>query len=203
MIIGHTTKQGNLISSLKPCSEQKVCAKCDRCNKDLNIIYANYNNSQKRRNYDGLTFCRSCTSKQNGINRKGKYISRKKGKFISADQRKRKNYISSDGYNMVFDPSSYKEDLIKNKAYKGYRKEHILVMENFLGRKLTKDEQVHHIDGNKLNNNLNNLIIVTPIEHKIIHYNLMKIAYELIKQNKIFFDRNNKNYVINEDNYGK
>lgn len=47
--------------------------------------------------------------------------------------------------------------------------EHRMVMEQFIGRELTKDEYVHHIDGNKLNNDIKNLQIITKIEHSRFH----------------------------------
>lgn len=43
------------------------------------------------------------------------------------------------------------------------------VMEQILGRKLTKDEIVHHIDGNKLNNDPSNLQIMSRAEHARLH----------------------------------
>lgn len=46
-----------------------------------------------------------------------------------------------------------------------YRK----IMEEHLGRKLTKDEHVHHIDGNPENNELSNLMVVSNAEHGRIH----------------------------------
>ena len=52
---------------------------------------------------------------------------------------------------------------------KGYIREHILVMEKYLGRYLTEDEIVHHIDENKLNNDINNLKLMTKYEHKCYH----------------------------------
>lgn len=48
-------------------------------------------------------------------------------------------------------------------------KEHRAVMEAHLGRPLRPDELVHHIDGNKLNNDLSNLRVTTFGEHTTGH----------------------------------
>ena len=56
-----------------------------------------------------------------------------------------------------------------NKDSKGYVREHILVMEKEIGRFLNKNEIVHHIDGNKLNNNINNLKLMSDYEHRKFH----------------------------------
>ena len=37
--------------------------------------------------------------------------------------------------------------------------EHILVVEKFIGRELFEGEVIHHIDSNKQNNNINNLML--------------------------------------------
>jgi len=63
----------------------------------------------------------------------------------------------------------------KLKYYKAINKhgvvklEHRLILEEKLGRKLTADEIVHHIDGNKWNNNSDNLVIMTRSEHAKLH----------------------------------
>lgn len=46
---------------------------------------------------------------------------------------------------------------------------HRAIMEEFLGRKLGRFELVHHKDGNKLNNDLSNLSIMTPQQHSSHH----------------------------------
>jgi len=43
---------------------------------------------------------------------------------------------------------------------------HRIIMENHLGRKLTDIEVVHHIDGNKKNNSVDNLDIHTNSSHR-------------------------------------
>jgi hypothetical protein len=50
-----------------------------------------------------------------------------------------------------------------------YYPEHRLIIEKFLGRKLSKKEAVHHKDGNGLNNNLSNLEVVNWKQHKRKH----------------------------------
>ena len=56
-----------------------------------------------------------------------------------------------------------------NKDSKGYVREHILVVEKEIGRFLNKGEVVHHIDGNKLNNNIENLKLMSDYEHRKLH----------------------------------
>ena len=46
---------------------------------------------------------------------------------------------------------------------------HCVIAEWLYQRKLEDNEVVHHIDGNKLNNNPENLCIITNAEHAIIH----------------------------------
>jgi hypothetical protein len=52
--------------------------------------------------------------------------------------------------------------------------EHRQVMEQKLGRRLASNEIVHHIDGNPLNNDPDNLMLLTRSEHMRLHMSLRK-----------------------------
>lgn len=54
----------------------------------------------------------------------------------------------------------------------GRELEHRFVIERYLGRKLSKDEVVHHINFDKLDNRLENLQVLSRSEHNIIHQKL-------------------------------
>lgn len=49
------------------------------------------------------------------------------------------------------------------------RSVHVVKMEERIGRKILSDECVHHIDGDKLNNNENNLALLTKSAHSRLH----------------------------------
>jgi len=72
---------------------------------------------------------------------------------------------------------TFGEEYLYTKIYVGtprkYKKIYIHreVMEKHLGRKLEKWEQVHHIDGNKHNNTINNLEVMSKSEHGRLHSN--------------------------------
>ena len=61
--------------------------------------------------------------------------------------------IDSDGYILIHSP----DHPYRNSA--GYVREHRLSMENHIGRYLSPKEVVHHIDGNKKNNDISNLVL--------------------------------------------
>jgi hypothetical protein len=48
--------------------------------------------------------------------------------------------------------------------------EHVMVMERHLGRRLEATECVHHVDGDRTNNALENLQLMTKSEHMRLHW---------------------------------
>lgn len=61
-----------------------------------------------------------------------------------------------------------------------YRYQHREVMEKSLGRPLMSNEHVHHIDGNKSNNEISNLELMSSSEHHRLHIEARK--FEMSKK---------------------
>jgi HNH endonuclease len=55
------------------------------------------------------------------------------------------------------------------RAHNGYVREHILLMEKHLGRAIEQRELIHHINGNKKDNRIENLELMTAREHMSHH----------------------------------
>ena len=55
-----------------------------------------------------------------------------------------------------------------------------ILMSNYLGRALKPNEQVHHMDGNPLNNNIDNLLVLPRELHDFIHEKDYRKYYDKI-----------------------
>lgn len=59
----------------------------------------------------------------------------------------------------------------KKRRVNGKRKcLHRAIVEEYIGRQLTEDEVVHHIDGNRSNNDISNLMVMTQSKHAKLHH---------------------------------
>lgn len=81
-----------------------------------------------------------------------------------------------DGYIAIYFPDHPKCNS------EGYILEHILVMEALVGRHLSKDECVHHINGKRDDNRAENLKLMTKSEHMSHH---MKERWEKKRRNDL------------------
>lgn len=64
-------------------------------------------------------------------------------------------WCTKDGYVIVPVPEGH--PMGAGKKYRGYMREHRLVMERHLGRYLSPGETVHHINGDRMDNRIENL----------------------------------------------
>ncbi len=78
-------------------------------------------------------------------------------------------HIDNSGYTRIY---IYDEDPLKGTVHYLHR----YLMEIHLRRELLSDEIVHHIDLNKLNNNLWNLELMTKKGHDQLHSSLRKMT---------------------------
>lgn len=128
-------------------------------------------------NFKRKTCCsKECRDKAQSITSKG--ITRSPKNLIKKGQRigintefkwKKGKVVNVQGYEMEF----IKDHPFKNAT--GYVLKHRLVMEKKIGRYLTENEVVHHIDGDRLNNDIDNLMLFASSgEHSKHHQQIKK-----------------------------
>jgi DNA-directed RNA polymerase subunit RPC12/RpoP len=181
------TTDGVLVRTLSRASEKKVPYVCDRCGAKGLTIFHNYRLSQKRLKRHGKTFCRRCSNRVSGLAKRGKPI-KKSG---PRPQHSGKNhhtwkggrFVASDGYVQIY------------LGPKSYRKEHFIVMEKHLGRRLLSWEVVHHKDGDKENSDLGNLALLrNESEHRKAHNSLYELSCRLVKAGLIRYREKDNAY---------
>lgn len=178
-------------------SEKRVQVQCDFCGSLSETTYSNYFHSQERRSWPKTTYCRACVCKLSAQKRRGK-PAHNKGKKLPDSQTgenhpswKGGRYISSDGYVMVRRQAG-------GRGWGGYQKEHIALVEKSINRPLDQQEVIHHIDGDKKNNDLSNLWLTTHSGHKTAHVSLQEIGYLLCRAGKIGFDVKSGQYFLKD-----
>jgi HNH endonuclease len=99
-----------------------------------------------------------------------------------------------DGYPEVYVGPDYK--YARDTKYGGYywADEHLVLIQEHLQRRLTPDEVVHHIDGDKANNELSNLVVLTTQEHNNCHGKAEQLVFELVKRGEVVFNHTTKVY---------
>lgn len=75
-------------------------------------------------------------------------------------------------------------DYIQSSINGKTKRQHQIIMESYIGRALKKGEVVHHLDGNKRNNDISNLMIMTKSEHAKLHYKDIDRSKAVIQYDK-------------------
>ena len=121
--------------------KSKVLVRCGQCGREKNV-YPSIYKTRKRHFCDAKCF-----------------ISFNKGENTYQWKGKRK---TKAGYIVIRDYSG--------KRSSGYIYEHRLIMQNSLGRDLKKEECIHHINGIKDDNRIENLELVKSNTHAKLHH---------------------------------
>lgn len=163
--------------------KQVAVLKCDNCDvifdRDIHEI------SPKRRSNNYKHFCKKCDSKSLG------------GKI--AGELRNKKYKGEIGKIIKPKNGYYEVYVRKTHQYRpeqDWVRQHIIVVENHIRRRLVENEVVHHIDGNKINNDIQNLDICTVNEHNNCHAKSEQIVFQLYKEGKVGYDRVKKQYYL-------
>lgn len=87
--------------------------------------------------------------------------------------------IDKWGYRLVYAP--------QRKKSHPYTYEHVLVAEEKIGRRLHKNEHTHHLNGIKLDNRPENLLVCTASEHRKLHRQLEELAMQMVIDGRIVY----------------
>lgn len=97
-----------------------------------------------------------------------------------------------------------------NSNYQGLVLTHRLVMSEHIGRPLLDGEVVHHLDGNKRNNNIENLELMSTRDHHLEHYQERKDELIQLSRTKQSIEKRKETYKriahqqgSSNSNYGK
>lgn len=197
MIKDNVTLDGEDISKLKFNSKKLVIKICDSCGKSKNVTWNTVIRCRVKHNTD-LDYCFSCSIKiynvgeNNSAKRtdvrkkisialKGKSKSFKDGKNLRILERR----ISSSGHILKWDTDIH-----------SHVPEHRFIMAKALNKNYKELGEIHHINGNKKDNSISNLIELSNSEHGSLHSQLEKIAFELVEKKLILFDKISKKYVL-------
>ena len=152
--------------------KRRLCVKqCDNCSREeicrADTVKLSHSNGRK------LDLCKRCRGSR-------KFKKSPRGR----DNKNFKHGLHMSGYRLVTVDDG-------RKCF-----EHTYLYEKHLKRRLKKEERIHHIDLDKLNNDIDNLHLCEDrASHRLCHSSLETLGFSLLG-NIIWFDREEKSYSL-------
>lgn len=159
---------------------------CDRCN----CRFDRQQNGKDIGQHRLMHFCKKCVDRSHNstLVHKRKDVVRPAGSLGELRSRNNTKYLE-----VWTGKDSWHQKSHKNN---GWIRQHIFVMQDHLGYIIPTGYVVHHIDGNKKNNKIDNLVLLTVQEHNNAHAKSESIVFELINRGLVSFNRNTKLYEL-------
>ena len=84
-----------------------------------------------------------------------------------------KGYVTKQGYHLTW-------------TGKRYEPTHRVLLKNS-GYIIPEGHAVHHVDGDKINNELDNLVVLSKRDHRLLHSQLENVSMQLVREGYIKF----------------
>jgi IMP dehydrogenase len=198
MIKNNQTISGKSLDSCKFNSKEKVIRVCDSCKNEskttVNTIFRCRKKHATTKDYCIQCACKIYNSGQNNP-AKNPHVRKKISKALRGKSKSFKDGINLRRFNKKVTTNGY--ILEWSDKHNRHVLEHQLIMAKNLNKSVCDLDSIHHINGDKKDNRIENLCELTKSDHSKLHAQLDKIAFELVKEKIILFDRNDKKYTLN------
>ena len=174
---------------------RKVIRVCDICKDEKEVRFVDILKCRTNQGSD-IDYCLPCSRMKKASGKDNPMHSQQAKDNIRKTRLGRsKTYKDGDLGRQVTHRVSKQGYIIKQRD--GIRiPEHRTILQESLGRKLSPEEIIHHINGDKKDNSLSNMFLTTKKGHAQLHAQLEQVALDLVRRGAIIFDKIDQKYLL-------
>ena len=169
-------------------SRQAFFLKCDGCGGEFMRVGEL---SPDRRNNDFSHYCPGCPA-QKLAGAKGLETKRQNSKHLIGTRR----LLERRNYPQIYVGHEYTYYKGRGDGY--WMDEHVYTMSELLQASISKGMVVHHIDNDKMNNDIDNLHLCTIDEHNKCHGRIETSIFKLVQVGLMTFNKDTMDYEFSE-----